>query len=210
MTVQIDFWGSSSVTGAGDENEKGFVGYFTDWVSGLPFRVVVRNHGIVAQNSTQTRIQFIKEFPDFLPEYAILFLGTNDTFRLKTIETECSIPVSELKQSLEEITQLVKIYKRKIIFLTPYPRDDNKNPTNPQLPLKPGYIMNNDIVKRVKLLEQFCREKKILSIDLWNESSDWISMLEPEGLHVNHQGHLIIAQKLISYFKLEFAHLRPS
>ncbi len=190
MIKTISVFGDSLVYGMGDSHEGG-------WVSILQKKMkddfIFWNFGIPGDTSKDLLGRIEEELKNKKADVVIIFIGANDS-QYKNESSNTLIPQEQYKKNLKEISNFVKIYTDKIIFI-------GLTNMNESITTNWHYIYNfcnKNLKKYDKVLKQFCKENNFSYIYLFDLLN--ISNLS-DGAHPNFNGYEKIADKVKEFLE---------
>ena len=143
-----------------------------------------------------------------VPDGVLLSVGLNDTARVgrpdgrQQLSSEAyGFGMGQLLSEMKRLTQVL------VIGLTPV--DEHVMPFADCL-----WYSNQDVERHESVLAETCRDADIPFLPLHQsmlEEPDWLSWMEPDGLHLNGGGHHFIHQRLRNWTPLQtWAELFPA
>ena len=129
----------------------------------------------------------------------IIQLGINDSWHYKSLKGKANVSKNKFNKNLNKIYIQSKKFKvNKIIFLTYHKLLNHRMEINKK-------TLNQNLYGYIKTIKNFCKKKKILCIDIFNETKninprDFCLKL-PDGIHLNKHGTQIYAR--IVYKKIK-------
>ena len=134
------------------------------------------------------------------PDGVLLAVGLNDTARVgrpdgrQQLTTEAyGFGMGQLLSEMKPLTQVL------VIGLTPV--DEHVMPFADCL-----WYSNLDVEAHEAMLAETCRDAGIPFLPLhrsMREEPDWLSWMEPDGLHLNGEGHHFIHQRISTWSALQ-------
>ena len=147
--------------------------------------------------------QAIKILPNILKknkktETLVIQLGINDSWHFKSLQGKPNISTIQFKKNLQKIYKKSKYYKIKnLVFLTYHKLLKKRIEIN-------NKTVNQNLFKYIKIIKTFCKQKRILCIDIYNETkkikTNIICLKLPDGVHLSKKGTYIYSK--IVYKKL--------
>ncbi|MBQ7105853.1 MAG: lysophospholipase [Bacilli bacterium] len=150
------------------------------------------NKGIGGNTTRNILDRLKKDVLDYEPDKVFILIGTNDI--VHNIDSEETIDnIKSIINIIQEKTPNTEIFLESI-----YPVNNNKKAGK-----NFGKIgkRNNDDIKYINSkLKEFCKEKKITYIDVYdaltNEDGDLSTKYTNDGLHLNEYGYIIVSNVL--------------
>ncbi len=125
------------------------------------------------------------------PSKVILLIGTNDIAQGKTAE-ETFESIKKIVEEIQDNRKQAKIYIQSV-----YPVNETIDEEIV------GQRNNEDIIALNQKLEEYCIDKKLVYIDIYNslidENKRLMKEYTKEGLHISKKGYELITEKLKKY-----------
>ena len=190
MVKIISVFGDSLVYGIGDSCDGG-------WVSRLQEKMkdnfIFWNFGIPGDTSKDLVKRIERELMSKKADIVIIFIGVNDS-QYKNKSNNTLISQKQYKKNLKKLSDFVKIYTDKIIFIG-LPKMDESITTNWHYIYN---LCNENLKKYDMMLKQFCEENNFLYIPLFNllNTSDL-----SDGAHPNSNGYKKITNRVKKFLE---------
>jgi len=177
----ICVFGDSTSWGAWDEEKGGWVNRLWLFLADHEPYSPIFNLGIDGGTSKTILERFEKEAHVRNAGVLIFQTGGNDA-STASLNGLCNISLDDFKKNILEIIEKAKLVTDKIVFLDLKNCDETKT-----LPVSWGeyYYNNENILKYSKAMEDICKEKGVLFLDIEKLENDEFE----DGLHPNAKGH---------------------
>ncbi len=141
--------------------------------------------------------QAIKLLPTILKknkkiDTLVVQIGINDSWHFKSLNGKANVNTTKFKKNLKIILSRSKFYKIKnLIFLTYHKLLKNRLEINKK-------TLNQNLMKYIKVIKSFCKENKIICIDVYNKTIKIkprnICLDIPDGVHLSKKGAKIYSK----------------
>ncbi len=202
LPKQLIVLGDSSVYGWGDNITGGWCEMLRkDWsrnfINPVIYQLGVRGDGIEKisfrwENEWASRGETRRKKPDAI----LLSVGINDTARIGSQDGRHQLDIDAFEYGFERLINKMRS-KTKVFIMGLNPVDERKMPFAGCL-----WYSNKYCQKYERRMEEVCINQDIPFLAIFNEiikdkrSFKWIS---DDGIHMNHEGHLWIYQRLKSW-----------
>jgi lysophospholipase L1-like esterase len=191
--------GTSAFFGVGDPLYGGFIGRFKSWHQGKNIHNEVYNLGISREKAGETTTELlhriVAEAKERGPQLILLTSGINDVRRIGGKENPPTTPKEQFEKNIKEMIAKAQPLAD-VIFISPIPIKEKRNSNN-------DYWLSEDLQEYTKIVEKVCNEEHIPYLNIHDEwlQEDWQSLLTPDGVHPNEQGHEKIFQRLKGFLE---------
>lgn len=184
-------FGDSFTFGRGNNPDKGWVGRLTKYFEAKDWFNAVYNLGIPGDSSddllkrfeTECEARIKKNWPG--DKYVLLIgIGINDCRFVDTPENPQTTP-EDFKKNILNLIKLSKKQTKEVIFIGLTPVDEKLTQ-----PYENTYFFNERVKQFNEIIEDCCKSKKILFVDLFDEwiKFDYTKLLD-DGVHPNAEGY---------------------
>ena len=203
---QLIVIGDSGVVGWGDREAGGWCERLRRHWMGLPdapliYGLGVRGDGLEAVSARWEREWMCRgELRRKTPEALLLSVGLNDTARVGRSDGRQPLDAQAFRFGFEQL--LLAMHPQTSVFvlgLTPV--DEHAMPFADCL-----WYCNHDVGVHEAQIEEACLEVDVPYLPLHKAmlaEPDWLTWIEPDGIHLNAQGHAWIERRLRSWRALQ-------
>lgn len=163
-------------------------------------KIKVLNTGVSGDTTRNLKTRWQTDVLDLSPDYLSIMIGVNDVWRMfdSPNNPELAVGIDEYEASFRELIAQTKDKVKKIILLTPFLAETDKD--EPMMKILTQYI---------KIVKTIAAENYLLLVDLQSEFDKYISEgIEPKTLagdrvHPSQIGSMIIAKAFLKVCGIE-------
>ncbi|MCO6043927.1 GDSL-type esterase/lipase family protein [Aeoliella sp. ICT_H6.2] len=199
---RIAFFGSSSIYGTADDEAGGFVNRFRLWYESIDNRHRVYNLGIWGEQTRSLIDRIAPEAARRRPHLIMVYPGFNDCRRQGFAEAPNAVPLPRFREAMQELISNAQAITETVV-MTGYPFDESR--TSPYLDTDSHYLLR-DAEDYSSALVAVARRCQAGVLDLFTQLQcvDMNSLLAPDGLHCNAQGHEKLCVLTKDYFRAAY------
>lgn len=199
---RIAFFGSSSIYGTADYEVGGFVNRFRLWYESISLQHRVYNLGIWGEQTSSLADRIASEASRRSPHLILIYPGFNDCRREGSPSSPNAISIEDYREAMRELISNAQAVAETVV-VTGYPFDEAR--TTPYVGTD-SYYLFRDAEEYTSVLVAIANERKAGVLDFFSRlrDQDLNTLLAPDGLHGNAQGHELLFTITREFFRDAF------
>ena len=166
--------------------------------------VRVSNTGVSGNTSRDLLNRFDNDVIALNPSYAVVCIGVNDVWRFfdEPTVTDGQVDIKEYKENLQKMADLCAQKGIKLIFMTPYYMETNKED-----------LMRKACDEYGTVVKEVAKEKGLSCIDLQPAFDNLLKYKYPASIswdrvHPSHVGSMLIANEILNFMGFDFDRMK--
>ena len=163
-------------------------------------QIKVLNTGVSGDTTRNLKARWQTDVLDLSPDYLSIMIGVNDVWRMfdSPNNPELAVGINEYEANLRELIAQTKDKVKKIILLTPFLAETDRDE-----------LMMEILLQYIEIVKTIAAENHLLLVDLQSEFDKYMSEgIEPKALaadrvHPSQVGSMIIAKAFLKVCGIE-------